>query len=366
MLKYKFYAFSFIGSCLIVGQLLNFKYEFFPIPSPYSILLVVYGFAMIIVPASKYQSLKHIQPTEIIGNPISLGNFEVAQFDLPNIGSSNIKKIFSHGWRLPTKEELQIIIKHKEIIGGLTCGQYMCTYSQLFNQIWHIDFKDGVEYLGETAICNIRLVRTIKSYKNSDGVLSKSTVFDDIVTSKSIYYFLTGSLSLGLAFLNLEYHFFEMSIEFISILTSGGLFMIIYSFVKYGKYQTIKNIKPKQILGNPIPVGDFEVAQFDLPSELEWNDVNTMIEYFGNDWRLPTKEELHYLFRNKDIIGGFANAIYFSSTIVVKSRNSFDVWMENFIDGNQLLARPSVCFVRLVRTLNEYNNPDHLIKKKFT
>jgi hypothetical protein len=370
MLKYKSYAFYFLGCCLLAVFIISFKHDFWELPKQYFFFILFAGIVIILAGTSMntlYQSLKYIKPNEIIGSPISLGNFEVAQYDIPdNIGSNNIKNIFRHNWRLPTKEELQLILKNKEIIGGLSNSQYMCSYSKLINEIWHIDFKDGVEYLGETTICNIRLVRTIKKYENLDMVLGIRTIFDDIVKSNSIYYFLIGILSLCLSYLNINYHYFQINIFLTALLANGGLFGMIYSIIRFYKYKTVKNIQPHQFIGNPIPVGDFEVSQFDLPSELDWNDSITMIEYFGNGWRLPTKDELHFMFRNKEFIGGFANGMYFSSTIVGRGRNTFDVWIENFIDGNQLLTRPGTCFVRLVRTLNEYNNPDHLIKKKFT
>jgi hypothetical protein len=52
-----------------------------------------------------------------------------------------------------------------------------------------------------------------------------------------------------------------------------------------------------------------------------------------DDWRLPTKDELNRLYQNKNLIGGFKNAIYWSSTIW--SGYNYDRWAQNFGDGTQ-------------------------------
>ena len=141
---------------------------------------------------------------------------------------------------------------------------------------------------------------------------------------------------------------------------------MLYSVKKYYNFKTVKNIKPLKIIGKPIPVGSFEVTQFDLPNDLEWNDANTMCDYFGEDWRLPTKDELHFMYKNKEVIGSFINGDYWSSTTEGYSNHEFDIWCENFKDGKQYLGGSGKCCTRLVRTITEYNNPNHLVKKKFT
>jgi hypothetical protein len=49
------------------------------------------------------------------------------------------------------------------------------------------------------------------------------------------------------------------------------------------------------------------------------------------DWYLPSKEELNKMYQEKDVIGGFLPAAYWSSTEV----NASTAWFQNFGDGSQ-------------------------------
>jgi len=50
------------------------------------------------------------------------------------------------------------------------------------------------------------------------------------------------------------------------------------------------------------------------------------------DWRLPSRDELHYLFRNQTLVGGFTQGYYWSS-----SEGSFDtVWIVAFDAGTKI------------------------------
>lgn len=50
-----------------------------------------------------------------------------------------------------------------------------------------------------------------------------------------------------------------------------------------------------------------------------------------SDWFLPSKDELNLLYLQKDVVGGFANDYYWSSSEV----NSYGAWIQYFYDGNQ-------------------------------
>ena len=91
----------------------------------------------------------------------------------------------------------------------------------------------------------------------------------------------------------------------------------------------------------------FEVYPEDL-GEHNWKDAKKVCEDLGDGWRLPTREELHLMWLNKDSIGGFAAAYYWSSS---EYNNNF-VWNQNFYNGNQNLTNKYYTFyVRAVRAL---------------
>ena len=59
---------------------------------------------------------------EIIGKPIKIGNLLVAQNDFPKIMKWDVANAacakLGKGWRLPTKEELNILNQKRDAIGG--------------------------------------------------------------------------------------------------------------------------------------------------------------------------------------------------------------------------------------------------------
>jgi len=64
------------------------------------------------------------------------------------------------------------------------------------------------------------------------------------------------------------------------------------------------------------------------------------------DWRLPTKNELNLLFLKTDLVGGFANVYYWSSTEV----DFKYAWLQNFNLGDQLaINKSSTYYVRAIR-----------------
>ncbi len=66
-----------------------------------------------------------------------------------------------------------------------------------------------------------------------------------------------------------------------------------------------------------------------------------------NDWRLPTKDELNLLYQNRDVVGGFANERYWSST----EYSHTGMWAHRFNDGRQFAYRNDQFnfYVRAVR-----------------
>jgi len=65
----------------------------------------------------------------------------------------------------------------------------------------------------------------------------------------------------------------------------------------------------------------------DIAAEL----CNDLVLNSYKDWYLPSKDELMKLYLNKDVIGGFADSYYWSST----EANNNQAWGQYFLNGNQ-------------------------------
>ena len=87
----------------------------------------------------------------------------------------------------------------------------------------------------------------------------------------------------------------------------------------------------KKIIGKPIRLQKFEVAQYDFIEEMTWEKAKAKCAKLGKGWRLPTKDELNVMYKNKDKIGGFAKDDYWSST----DDEDNGAWKQNFINGSQ-------------------------------
>ena len=108
----------------------------------------------------------------------------------------------------------------------------------------------------------------------------------------------------------------------------------------------IKKTKKKQ---EPIILEQhlkFEVYPEDL-GEHNWKNAKKVCKNLGNGWRLPTREELHLIWLNKENIGGFAAAYYWSSG----EGNFYNAWYQAFNNGNQYnyANKSNTYYVRAVR-----------------
>jgi hypothetical protein len=92
-------------------------------------------------------------------------------------------------------------------------------------------------------------------------------------------------------------------------------------------------IDSASVIGKSIRVGNLVVAQYDFPDEMIMNDAIKACAALGKGWRLPTKNELNILYKNKDKIGGFTvkGSSYQSSTRL----DYYDTWDQTFFNGNQ-------------------------------
>jgi hypothetical protein len=104
------------------------------------------------------------------------------------------------------------------------------------------------------------------------------------------------------------------------------------------------------IIGNTIKIENIEVAEKDFPKEMNWEDAKKACEALGQGWKLPSKDELDFLYQNRDAIGRFTSRYYWSSTL---DKNG-DAWQQHFNSGKQYYVYikngKGVYNVRAVRT----------------
>ena len=88
-------------------------------------------------------------------------------------------------------------------------------------------------------------------------------------------------------------------------------------------------------------------SQEDLSTPVTWHDAKNKSGTNYHDWRLPTRTELEMLYAKKDLIGGFSNQLYWSST----ESDSFNAWFQNFYIGEQFTGNKNLTHrVRTIRT----------------
>lgn len=82
--------------------------------------------------------------------------------------------------------------------------------------------------------------------------------------------------------------------------------------------------------------------------KMTWEEAKKACASLGKGWRLPTRVELLLMYENKDVVGGFANDYYWSST---ESDLNF-AWYQNFYSGYQTnYNKASANYVRAVKTI---------------
>ena len=92
----------------------------------------------------------------------------------------------------------------------------------------------------------------------------------------------------------------------------------------------------------------FEVYHEDLEGHYTWCEAKKACAKLGAGWRLPTKEELHEMYKNIDLVDGFAHTSYWSSTEL----DNLSAWFQSIPNGNQSYFNKSYGnYVRAVRAL---------------
>lgn len=69
---------------------------------------------------------------------------------------------------------------------------------------------------------------------------------------------------------------------------------------------------PKEYLdaiGKPKKFDKIEIAQFDIPMSMTWEEADAVCASLGEGWRLPTLEELKDMYKHRERIGEFITEI---------------------------------------------------------
>jgi hypothetical protein len=110
------------------------------------------------------------------------------------------------------------------------------------------------------------------------------------------------------------------------------------------------NLTPIENQSKPIILEQhlkFEVYPKDL-GQYNWEDAKKVCAKLGDGWRLPTREELYLMWLNRESIGDFAAAYYWSSN----EYNNFTAWSQSFTSGSQYNdGKNDTYYVRPVRDI---------------
>ena len=105
---------------------------------------------------------------KIIGNPAKIENLEVAQFDFSDKMNWTDAKAaceeLGNGWRLPSKDELNILYENKDEIGNFEGGYYW-SLTEVKNSdfAWNQDLVFGTQkdYYNKNNTFSVRAVKLI-------------------------------------------------------------------------------------------------------------------------------------------------------------------------------------------------------------
>jgi hypothetical protein len=111
-----------------------------------------------------------------------------------------------------------------------------------------------------------------------------------------------------------------------------------------------------KIIGTTTLLNNLEVAEFDFPTKLNWNDSKIACSKLGKGWRLPTVQELELIYNaNKKMKMNFKPSDgfddqYWSSELNF-SKNSVQIMM--MASGLKFIGFVTEkCNVRAVRSIN--------------
>lgn len=123
-----------------------------------------------------------------------------------------------------------------------------------------------------------------------------------------------------------------------------------------GSTKKDKSVVPSLILGNTRKIGKIEIAQNDFAWEMNFDEAQKVCEKLGKGWRLPTKDELNIIYKNKLLlrakVNKYSNAPYWTSTKFNEYSSDY-YWYLNMENGKfEAYTDKSAWFrVRAVRDL---------------
>ena len=123
---------------------------------------------LIFIPFFFICSIVMAQSSNIIGTPVKIGNLEVAQRDFPNRMEWNaaVKACsdLGNGWRLPTRDELNLLYVNREKIGYFANNDYWSSTEVDADNAWRQYFNGGFQatLFKVRGFANVRAVRTVK------------------------------------------------------------------------------------------------------------------------------------------------------------------------------------------------------------
>jgi hypothetical protein len=180
----------------------------------------------------------------IVGTPIRIDRLEFAQKDFSKPMSWKEAKVacasLGQGWRLPSVSELMLLGQNTNII-------------QLSSFYWCIDENQDYDF-----------PFSLTNYSNNPSSLSMER---NRISSKLDFW------------LNKETDL-------------NKLFYV----------RAVRNYSPpftkNQIVGTPIRLNSFEIAQFDFPALMTWDQAYKACESLGDGWRLANSFEMGIIFQN--------------------------------------------------------------------
>jgi hypothetical protein len=325
---------------------------------------------------------------EIIGKPIKIGNLLVAENDFP-IGlmwddANKACRSLGKGWRLPTKAELNTLYQNKNKIGGFSDFTYWSFSKNDSNFARGQNFSSGIHHYGyyENVTFYVRAVSlpgevhyealTSVPVQDAKEIIGKPIkvgnllvaqndipgvmMWDDankacralgkdwrLPTKAELYTLFQNKNKIGgfakvYYWTSSEFNNYDASVQ---ALASG---IQVYASktntyhvravslpgeVQYEALTIVPVQDGEEIIGNPIRIGNLLVAQHDFPVRIELVDAKAACAKLGKGWRLPTKNELNILYKNREKIGGFRDDIYWSST----EYDNSNLWFQRFYGG---------------------------------